>query len=245
MQNKKESTVLSLLHTLLSRFLLLLIMLVLFIPTVIFLLLPEKIRYHNRICNYLQYAFYWVLLKVSLLSVTISGRENIPTSPAVIVANHQSSLDIPLIGSLLTGAPHIWLATNELLASPILRFIIPRTTVLVDVTTPLTGMRTLLKAIAMVSDQKLYTIVFPEGGRFSDGAIHDFFGGFVILAKKTNQPVVPVRIFNLNKVYPRGAFLLRRCPIKVIIGNPLVQHEDESNEHFSDRVRAWFCEQHE
>lgn len=245
MQNKQDNVVLSLLHTLLSRLLLFLIMIVLCVPTIIFLLLPERIRYHNRLCNYLQYAFYWLLLKASLLPVTVFGSEHIPSTPAVIVANHQSSLDIPLLGSLLKTAPHVWLATNELMASPILRFIIPRTTVLVDVSTPQTGMRTLLKAISMISDQKLYSIVFPEGGRFSDGNIHEFFGGFVILAKKAAQPVIPVRIFNLNKVYPRGAFLLHWHPIKVVIGLPMHQGEDESNEHFSDRVKEWFAQQHE
>lgn len=234
-----------LLHTLISRFLLLLLMLLLCIPTIIFLLLPEKIRYHNRVCNYIQYAFYWLLLKASLLPIRLYGRENIPTTPVVLVANHQSSLDIPLMGSLLRSAPHVWLATNELMVSPILRFILPRTTVLVDVTTPLTGMRTLLTAIGMLNDQNLYSIVFPEGGRYADGKIHDFFGGFVILAKKTGRAVVPVYLDNVGKVYPKGVFLLQWHPIKVIVGEPMKQAEDESNEVFCQRVRAWFCNQSE
>ncbi len=233
----------ALVHTLICRFLVLLIMIVLCVPTLIFLLLPEKIRYHNKLCNYLQFLFYWLLMKSSLLSITVYGRENIPSTPAVIVANHQSSLDIPIIGVLLRSAPHVWLATNDLLSSPLWRFILPRTAVLVDMSTPLKGMRTLLTAIAMLYDQKLYSIVFPEGGRFSDGAIHDFFGGFVILAKKTGQPVVPVRIFNLNRAYPKGTFFIHWYPIKVIVGKPMRQHEHETDAAFSERVQAWFCEQ--
>lgn len=230
-------------HTLVSRFLLLLIMIILAIPTIIFLLLPEKIRYHNRLCNYLQYAFYWLLVKAMLVPIRISGAENIPTTPAVLVANHQSSLDIPLMGILLRSAPHVWLATNELMVSPILRFILPRTTVLVDVSTPQAGLRTLLTAINMLYEQKLYSIVFPEGGRFSDGKIHDFFGGFAILAKKTGQPVVPVYLSNVGKLYPKGVFLMRWHPINIVIGAPMVQTADESNEAFCQRVHAWFCNQ--
>lgn len=245
MQNRKENRLLILLHTLVSRFLLLLVMLFLLIPTLIFILLPERIRYRNRLCNYLQYFFYWILLKVTLVPVRISGSENIPNTPAVFVANHQSSLDIPLIGRLLKTRPHIWLATNELMTSPILRFIIPRTTVLVDVSTPLSGMRTLLSAISVVTEQNLSTVVFPEGGRFADGQIHDFYAGFVVLAKKVGQPVVPIRIFNLNKVYPRGEFFIRCIPIRVVVGLPMMQAEDESNQVFCERVRAWFLQQGE
>ncbi|MBS1987253.1 1-acyl-sn-glycerol-3-phosphate acyltransferase [Candidatus Dependentiae bacterium] len=239
------SSFLALLHTVLSRLLLLLIMVVFCIPTILFLLLPDKIRYHNRLCNQMQYAFYWLLLKGTLLPIRVRGAENIPTTPAVLVANHQSSLDIPLVGSLLYAAPHVWLATNELMVSPILRFILPRTTVLVDVSSPIAGMRTLLKAMDMIQEQKLYTVLFPEGGRFSDGKIHDFFGGFVILAKKTGQPVVPIYLEGIGKVYPKGVFLLRWHPIDVVVGAPMMQEADESNEAFSQRVRAWFCHQQE
>ncbi len=239
------SSFLALLHTVVSRLLLLLIMVVFCIPTIVFLLLPDKIRYHNRLCNQMQYAFYWLLLKGTLLPIRVRGVENIPTTPAIVVANHQSSLDIPLVGSLLRSAPHVWLATNELMVSPILRFILPRTTVLVDTSSPIAGMRTLLKAMEMIQEQKLYTVLFPEGGRFSDGQIHDFFGGFVILAKKTGQPVVPIYLDGIGKVYPKGVFLLRWHPINVVVGIPMMPEPDESNEAFCQRVRAWFCQQKE
>lgn len=237
--------IMALVHTLLARLLLLLIMLVFFIPTLIFLLLPERIRYHNKLCNALQGAFYWLALKASLVPIAIRGKENIPSGPIVLIANHQSSLDIPLVGSLLDGRPHVWLATNELMSSYILRFILPRVTVLVDMSSPLKGLRTLMRAINMLDSEKLNAVLFPEGGRFDDGQVHDFFGGFVILAKKTGRPVVPVRLFNLNTVYPKGTFYIKWHRVTAVVGTPMVQQEHETDEAFIERVRAWFCAQKE
>jgi len=232
-----------LLRTLLSRLLLLIIMAVYLVPTAIFLAIPIQRRYQSKLYNWFMYIFYWLLLKASFLSIIVRGRENMLHEPAIIVANHQSSLDIPLVGSLLHGFPHIWLATSDLMTSPILRFILPRVAVLIDMTSPQKGMRSLVNAINMVDDKPVHTVIFPEGGRYDDGEIHDFYGGFVIIAKKTGRPVVPIRIFNANKVYPKGAFLVQRYPITLVVGPALKQREDESDEAFKERVRAWFLEQ--
>lgn len=233
-------------HTLFSRFLLLLIMAVCFIPLVIFLfMLPPRYRYDSKGYYFFAHFFYTAVLKASLVHITCEGKEHIPSEPAIIVGNHQSSLDIPLIGSLLGYHPHIWLASSALLSSPILRFVIPRVAVLIDMTTPMKGMRSLLKAIEMISDERRHAVLFPEGGRYDDGTVHDFYAGFVILAKKTKRPVVPIRIFGLNKVYPRGAFLMHNYPVKIIVGRPMYIALDESDEAFGNRVHQWFLDQKE
>jgi 1-acyl-sn-glycerol-3-phosphate acyltransferase len=238
--------VLAFIHTLFSRFLLLLIMIVCFIPAVIFLfILPSRYRYDSKGYYWFAHFFYNALLKATLLPITFKGKENMPSDPAIIIANHQSSLDIPLVGSLLNCHPHIWLATIDLLSSPILRFIIPRVTVLIDMSTPMKGMRSLIKAIEMIDDERRHVVLFPEGSRYDDGNIHDFYAGFVILAKKTERPVVPIRIFGANKVYPRDAFIMHNYPIKVVIGKPMLMGHDESDEAFMARVHQWFIDQKE
>ena len=86
-------------------------------------------------------------------------------------------------------------------------------------------------------------IIFPEGGRYSDGKVHDFLWGFAIIARKTGRPVVPVLIVDTYKVYPMGSFFVNYSPIKVIIGKPFVMLEQESDEAFIKRVHAWFLQQ--
>jgi len=106
-------------------------------------------------------------------------------------------------------------------------------------------MRSLLNAVQALEKYRAHAIIFPEGGRHTDGEIHKFFGGFALLARKTGRPVIPVRIFNLNKVYPAGAFLAYRYPIYVVIGKPMYLYEGENDEAFKNRVYQWFIEQTE
>jgi 1-acyl-sn-glycerol-3-phosphate acyltransferase len=231
------------LHTLITRFLLLLIMLISFFPVVIFLLLPKRWRYDNRFFCWFAYFFYRAIVKISFLPVTVVGKENISDEPAIFVANHQSSLDIPIVGSLIKTHPHIWLAKSELLISPILGFILPRIAVLIDMSTPIKGMRSLVNAVNMIYEKRRHAMIFPEGARFTDGKVHDFYLGFVILAKKTGRPIIPVRLFNLEKAYPPETFWVYRCPIHVVVGPPFYYQEGESEESCRDRVYTWFLEQ--
>lgn len=233
----------TLIRTLVSRFLLFILMLIYALPMLIFLLLPKRWGVESRFYYWFEYVFCWLILKFSFINFTFVGRENLPDQPAVIVANHQSSFDIPVIAYALHGYPHLWLAINTLMKSPILRFILPRVAVLVDVSTPMSGMRSLIAAIKLVNGKRSHVVIFPEGGRYTDGQIHDFFGGYVILAKKMGRPVVPIYMNNLNKVYPPDSFLVYNFPVTVTIGKPMIIEEGETDEVFNQRVYRWFEEQ--
>jgi len=233
----------TILRTLLSRLLLILVMILFFVPVVIFMLLPQRIRYESRFFFWLTRLFYTTVLRTAMLPIKYIGREHIPTQPSIIAANHQSSFDIPLVGQLANGDAHVWLAMAELRKSPLLRFILPRMAVLVDTATPMKGMRSLLQAMAIAKEHKAHIMIFPEGGRFTDGRVHDFFGGFATLAKRMERSVVPVYIHGINKVYPPGAFLVHWHPVTVVIGKPFTIQEGEDDEIFKQRVYAWFVDQ--
>ncbi len=232
-------------RTFFSRFLLLLVVIVYFIPISIFLCLPKRIRFSNKFIFRFVYWFYVVLLKCSLLPVKYIGVENIPDESVIFVANHQSSFDIPLVGMLAGGTPHIWLALKGLLDSPVLRFIVPLFSVLVDMSTPAKGMRSLREILQLMDEVKIkrHAMIFPEGGRYTDGVVHEFFGGFVILAKKTGRPVVPVCILGVDKVYPPNSFLVHWYPITVVVGKPFVYQQGDTDKAFKKRVYQWFVDQ--
>jgi 1-acyl-sn-glycerol-3-phosphate acyltransferase len=232
-----------LVRTLFSRFLLLLVFVLFSVPLLIILCLPERWVRDNRTVFGTLHLLYRAILACTLIPITYKGLENMPDEPVILAANHQSSLDIPIVGSLLGGDPHLWLARSELLDSWWLRILLNKFAVVVEVASPMKAMRSLLQVIALIKDKRRHLIIFPEGQRYDDGNIHEFFAGFVILAKKTDRPIVPVRIINLNKVYPRDSFLVHWYPVTVIIGKPMRIEHDESDEAFQARVRQWFCEQ--
>lgn len=230
-------------YTFFSRLLLLVLIAVITIPAIILIfLVPQKYRY-NRCYFFMSSIFYKAVMRLSLLPITIIGKKYIPKHPSIFVANHSSSLDIPVLGSLLDGRPHLWLAMTWLTRFWMFRLFLPRTAVLVDMTSPYSGVRSLIKIIQMIKERAMNIMIFPEGKRYTDGKVHDFYGGFALLAKKTDCPVVPVRIFNLEKVYPPHTFWVHYYPVKIVVGKPMYIKKDETEELFKQRVHEWFKKQ--
>ena len=124
-------------RNLFSRFLLIVITIIFLIPIIIFICIPQKYRYKSSLFFYPVHWFYSLILKGSMLPITYKGVENIPKDTSVIfVANHQSTLDIPLLGVLSKYTPHVWLAKAELMDSIFIRWVVPLISVLVDVSSP-------------------------------------------------------------------------------------------------------------
>jgi 1-acyl-sn-glycerol-3-phosphate acyltransferase len=210
------------------------------LPSCILLIIPGRYR-HSRPVYYCVHLFYWLLQKLSLLSITYNGLENISGQPVIFVANHQSALDIPLLGLLAGTMPHIWLAKQEVLHKFwVLRSILPRIAVIVDTSTPRRGMLSLLKIISLAKDQARHVMIFPEGGRFTDGAVQDFYGGFVVLVRRLGRPVIPVYIQGVQAIYPPDSWWVCPGPITVTVGAPMFPHEDEDDAAFKVRVHEWF-----
>jgi len=232
-------------HTLVSRLLLVLMFVVMAIPFILVMLLPARVRRTNWFVFRLMDWIYRFSLWSMFVPVTIEGKENIPNEPCIFVANHQSSLDIPLLGSIVHGHPHLWLARSELMDTFFLRLVLPLFSIVIDVNNPHKAMRALIRTINIVKKEKQHLMVFPEGGRYTDGQIHEFFGGFGILALKTGYPVVPARILGVDKIYPPDSFWINRHPIKAVIGKPFRCTDGQDSDVLRQEVYHWFVTQEE
>jgi 1-acyl-sn-glycerol-3-phosphate acyltransferase len=214
-------------HTLAARTLLILFFIIFAIPFALIIFTPMKYRLQSKFISVLIYFFCWGALKCTLLPIKYEGLENIPDEPVIFAANHQSSLDIPLVGKLAGYTPQLWLATTYLLQSPLLRLWVPRMAIMVDTSSPQQAMRSLISTIRMVEDKKCHVIIFPEGQRYSDDHVHDFLGGFVILAKKLN---------------PRDTFWANWQEIRVVVGPPIYYSAQDTDETYKQRVYQWFVD---
>lgn len=212
------------------------------VPCFFLSLLPESIRYDNKLYYFFMSLFYRIAYCGLQVPVTFKGIENLPNNSALYVANHQSALDVLMLGVLLSYKPHCWLFKVELTKIPLYGFMAKRMNVAVDRTTPRKALVSLLEGIRRAKCHNQSLIIFPEGSRFSDGKIHDFLWGFAIIARKTGKPVVPVLIMDAYKVYPMGSFLISYYPINVFIGKPFILQENETDEEFVSRVQSWFIE---
>lgn len=231
------------LRTLYSRFLLVIAILIGFPFVILMMVLPVRLRYQSKFLFWGINVFYTVVIKIAFVPITFEGIENIPQEPVIFIANHQSSLDIPLVGYIVHGKPHIWLARHELMQWKLLRWVLPRLSIVVDTTSKEKAMRSMINLLRLVEGKNIDIMIFPEGARFTDDKVHPFFGGFVTLAKMLKRKVIPVYITGANKVYPPNTFWVQYHPIKVVIGKPCMLHEEESDKDFKDRVYQWFVEQ--
>lgn len=236
-------TVFLVIRALFGYFVIALMGIVCFIPCIFVACLPEKYRFNNKVYYFFSWLFYRIIVWGSFLPFTVEGKHHIPEEPAILIANHQSALDIPFLGMLVNCHPHIWLFLSRYAKVPFFGFVTRRMNVVVDYS----GLRKLTGAITdaarLIKGQKRHVLMFPEGGRATDGTVHRFYYGFVILAKETKRPVVPVMMFNLNKAYPPGSFFIHQYPIKIVIGEPFRLGDDETDEAFLQRVHSWFVQQ--
>lgn len=91
----------------------------------------------------------------------------------------------------------------------------------------------------------LSILVMPEGGRTMDGNLKPFHRGGVFLARNVGLPVVPIAVRGLDRVLPKGTWLVHPHPIHVYIG-PQIETARLSDDEVAElsaelrrRLAAW------
>ena len=191
---------------------------------------------------------YWVLrglIRVVgrfYLRTRIVGVERLKVEGAFIIAPvHRSNLDGPLVNSrcpqkvrslakieMFKGRVGTWI--SAMIGSfPVHRGAGDR--------------RTLQAAIGLLR-QGEPLLVFPEGTRHSGREVGEIFGGAAFLAARTGVPILPVGIAGTEEAMPPKAKFLRRVPVSIVIGEPLLPPDldngrlsSHQRHDFTDRLR--------
>lgn len=168
-----------------------------------------------RICRPL---VFWAA--TLLYRVRMSGHRKLPRGAVILVANHQSHLDPPLIG-LAADRPLEYLARRGLFHNRFFAWLITGLGArpLDETGTDASGIRAALERLEAGSA----LLVFPEGSRSPDGAMRPFKRGTVLLMRRAGAPVVPVAIEGAFDAWPRQRTLPRllRARVAVRIGPAL------------------------
>lgn len=149
------------------------------------------IAFGNRV---LQYCFY-----LTGGSITFEGTENLPQrGPLIVVSNHQSLFDIPLLIWLLRGHHAKFIAKRSLgrgipSASYVLR---TNGHALIDRGDATQSGRAIKHVARRARQNEGTVVIFPEGTRARDGSPRQFKpGGLKILLQELpSAPVVPISI---------------------------------------------------
>lgn len=149
----------------------------------------------------------------------VFGREHVPADgPALLCSNHVSYLDPPAVG---IAAPRrcCFMAKDALFRIPVLGPIISRLYAYpVDLDEG--GRKAIRTATALLQAGEL-VVIFPEGRRSPEGELIRGQPGAMLIAARTQAPIVPVAVWGTDVVMPRDTRRLYRCPVYVRFGEPM------------------------
>lgn len=150
----------------------------------------------------------------------VFGREHIPASGGLlVVANHQSHLDPPLIGVALGqhgGRNMASIAREGLFKTPVLGLLL-RWLGAISIRQREGDAAAIRAAIAELKKGRMI-LIFPEGSRSPDGALQSFKRGAWLLMSRSGCDILPAAVEGAFDAWPRDRTLPRlfgcRCAVK-------------------------------
>jgi 1-acyl-sn-glycerol-3-phosphate acyltransferase len=161
-----------------------------------------------------------LLLRASRLRVSVHGLDNLPREgPVVIVANHASYIDGPLLFALL-ARPVRFVAKRELAANPVVRLLLRAAGVAFierfDVERSAADTRQLTER-ARAGEALVF---FAEGTFTRAPGLRSFHMGAFVVAAESGAPVVAMALRGTRSVMREGTWLPRRGAVLVSVGAP-------------------------
>lgn len=178
-----------------------------------------------------------------------------PHRPMLMIANHVTAFDLPLIlyalppkmrrhvavamaGEMLDDWRHarnqpVWWqnllgpATYLLLTALLNVFPLPRSA----------GFQRSFAHAGEALDRGYHVLVFPEGGRTPEGKLRKFRGGIGILAQQARTPVLPIALLGLGELKVAGKGWFRSGKIAVRVGTPVVLEPGQTPEEITELLQ--------
>ncbi|MEE8637973.1 MAG: lysophospholipid acyltransferase family protein [Candidatus Margulisiibacteriota bacterium] len=216
------------------------------IPFLFYLIITRPFyvyAYHfNRLtffkaCGFgLKLFLFYLRIKLSIYGTELFPK---PGRKFLIVANHQSFIDIFIIESILPCAfiqrpvPYI----------PGFSWYFGKSSLIIDKESPLSILKAVRYAKQVAIDQGIPVALFPESTRSIDGRLGELQLGAATIAKTLNLPVLPVTIYNSKEIMPKGTIYAKPGVVLVAI-QPLIEERfiknhsvEELNHEIKQRIQ--------
>ncbi|MGB5834509.1 MAG: lysophospholipid acyltransferase family protein [Thiohalocapsa sp.] len=185
----------------------------------------------------------WSLVLLRLLNslcgldYRLSGIENLPAQPCILLCKHQSAWETIAAPGIIPR-PQAWVLKQELMRVPFFGWALHLfDPIAIDRKAGRTAMRKLLQEGQQHLHEGRSILVFPEGTRVAVGDRAPFNIGGALLAAKSGAPVVPIA-HNAGVFWKRRG--LRKLPgrIDVLVGPP-IEAVGRSAKEINALAEAW------
>ena len=164
----------------------------------------------------------------------VKGLRNVPaTGPLIIASNHLSFRD-SIFMPLVVPRKVTFLAKSEYFTSPGPKGLLKKLTFIALGQVPVDrsgGRRSeaaLITGLKVLSEGKCLGI-YPEGTRSPDGRLYKGRTGIARLAIESGAPIVPVAMFNTEKIQPTGQVIPNIQRVGMTFGEPMYFDGDSTD----------------
>ena len=164
----------------------------------------------------------------------VKGLRHVPGSGPVIIASNHLSFSDSIFMPLVVPRKVTFLAKSEYFTSPGPKGLLKKLTFIALGQVPVDrsgGRRSeaaLITGLKVLAEGKCLGI-YPEGTRSPDGRLYKGRTGIARLAIESGAPIIPVAMFNTEKIQPTGTVVPKVMRVEMIFGEPMYFEGDSTD----------------
>lgn len=164
--------------------------------------------------------------------------------PYIMVSNHLSNADIPVISNLPWEMK--WIAKKELFEMPVMGWLLKFAGDISVDRSSKSKRAAIFKRCKYYLDRNVSLIFFPEGTRSKSGKLSNFAIGAFDLAIKEKIPILPIVLDGTQKCLPKKSWIFdQNVSVKLKVLEPVATDHYDKDQNFElmDKVRLMIAEQ--
>ncbi len=196
----------------------------------------EKAHFINHWASFIR----WWLKVCCRIDYRVTGAENLPDTPSIVISNHQSAWETIMFQHVFP--PQSYLLKKALLYIPFFGWgLAANEPIAIDRSKKTQAMQQLIKQGKARLASGRWIVVFPEGTRMPIGKPGKFQVGGAYIASKTNTDIIPV-------AHNAGVFWSKQRPfhknagtVDIIIG-PVIHTAGRKPREINAEAETWILE---
>ena len=201
-----------------------------------FLALPLNPVTRNVLISGWARSMIWWLRITCNIRHEMTGLENLPDSPSIILSKHQSAWETLAFQAIFPT--QVYVLKRELLWIPIFGWGLAMSSpIAIDRSAGREALKKLVANGAARLKSGLWVVIFPEGTRIAPGEKGKYQIGGAWLATHTKTQVVPVA-HNAGRYWAKNSFIKKPGIIQLHIGKP-IQSAGLKADALNHQVETW------